>query len=142
MRSRRATRVGIRRPGDSCDVDVVHINAVTAARRALPTSVRLRRVADLLGLLSNTTRLKILVALYAADGDPDNDLCVCDIAVVAGVSKSMASHQLRLLRVAGLVQPERRGKLTFYHLVRGAPKALLGDALDLVLTQDRLSRTG
>lgn len=91
----------------------------------------------LLSLLSNTTRLKILIALHAAAGDERRDLCVCDIAVVAGVSKSMASHQLRLLRVAGLIEPRRVGKLTFYELIPGKAKDLLADALALALPQDK-----
>lgn len=122
------------RAGDVCDVDVVHINAVKAARAVLPDDIHLGRVAALLALLSNTTRLKILVALQAADGDVQRALCVCDIAVVAGVSKSMASHQLRLLRVAGLVEPRRVGKLTFYELVRGKAKNLLDDAIAVALS--------
>ena len=132
----------MRQRGDSCDVDIIHLAAVNAARAALPAQVRLNRVANLHGLLANTTRLKILVALNAAGSDPRRDLCVCDIAVVAGVSKSMASHQLRLLRVAGLIKPERRGKLTFYHLVSGAPKALLSDVPHTALAQDWLAHTG
>jgi len=46
----------------------------------------------------------------------------------------MASHQLRLLRVAGLVEPRRVGKLTFYELVPGKAKNLLDDAIAVALS--------
>lgn len=134
---RRLTPDELREKGDSCDVDVVHLAAVKAARAALPNDIRIDRSAALLGLLANTTRLKILIALQAAAGDSQRSLCVCDIAVVAGVSKSMASHQLRLLRVAGLVEPRRVGKLTFYELVAGKAKDLLDDALAIALSPPR-----
>jgi len=115
---------------DRCYVNVVHLDAVQAARRALPAPELLTGLVDLLALLANATRLKILLALRPR-GDSRPELCVCDLAVVCGASQSMISHQLRLLRTAGLVAQRRHGKLAYYRLEGGATTALLHSALDL-----------
>ncbi|PKQ14887.1 MAG: hypothetical protein CVT67_11930 [Actinobacteria bacterium HGW-Actinobacteria-7] len=44
------------------------------------------------------------------------ELCVCDLAEVAGISQSGASHQLRLLRDRGLVAYRRDGQRAVYRL--------------------------
>src|SRR5262249_26452457 len=52
-----------------------------------------------------------------------SELCVCDLARLLGLSDSLVSHQLRLLRGMRLVRPRRDGKMVFYtlddqHIVR------------------------
>lgn len=119
------------RERDTCGIDVVHLDAVKAARDALPDQSGLAGVAELLSLLSNPTRLKILLALQPKPSEPRGELCVCDLALVIGASKSLTSHQLRLLRTAGLVALRRSGKLVYYRLSSGAPVHLLNAALEL-----------
>lgn len=132
--------IGRRRPAasagtdrDTCDVDVVHVGAVRDARAALPDDDGLGRVAELLALLSSPTRLKMLLALQPAARGRARELCVCDLAAVTGVSKSLTSHQLRLLRAAGLVAVRRSGKLAYYRLADLAAIGILRDALELSL---------
>ncbi|HAN05726.1 MAG TPA: transcriptional regulator [Elusimicrobia bacterium] len=96
---------------------------VAAARRRLPPAARLRAAADLCGLLSDPGRLALLLALA---GD---ELCVCDLSQVLGAGVSAVSHQLRLLRAAGLVRYRNEGKLAFYTYCGGA--ALLKTARGL-----------
>ncbi|MHB8839209.1 MAG: ArsR/SmtB family transcription factor [Gemmatimonadaceae bacterium] len=115
--------------GDTCDVDVVHLDSVAAARDALPDDLQLARTAELLALLSSTTRLKMLLALQPRMRGARQELCVCDLAAVTGASKSLTSHQLRLLRAAGLVAVRRSGKLAYYRLADGPATDLLRDAL-------------
>ena len=90
-------------------------------------------MTELLSLLSSGTRLKMLLALRPSPRSPHPELCVCDLAAVAGVSKSLTSHQLRLLRTAGLVVARRAGKLAYYRLAQAPMAALLRDALDVAL---------
>lgn len=115
---------------DRCLVNVVHLQAVQAARNVLPPAELVARSVDLLALLANRTRLRILLALLPR-GAERPELCVCDLAVVCGVSQSLISHQLRLLRTAGLVAQRREGKLAYYRLTSGATTALLRSVLDL-----------
>src|SRR6185437_7513509 len=112
---------------DRCEVDVVHINAVRDALNALPGVESVRQVAELLAILANPTRLTMLLALQPEARDKPAELCVCDLATVTGASKSLTSHQLRLLRAAGLVRQRRAGKLSFYRLSDGPLISLLID---------------
>lgn len=128
------------RPGDTCDVDVVHLDAVRAVRSQLAPNAVLAGAAELLALASNPTRLKILLALHVSAGAPHQELCVCDLAVISGASKSMTSHQLRLLRAAGLVVPRRAGKLTYYRLADARIATLLGQALHAASEQPSRQR--
>lgn len=110
---------------DRCAVDVIHLEAVRSALAATPPDAGLAVVSDLLGILANPTRLRILFALRPDAPRQRCELCVCDLAAVAGASKSVTSHQLRLLRTSGLVRQRRAGKLTFYRLAEGPPVSLL-----------------
>ena len=67
-------------------------------------------VADTFRVLGDPTRVRILDALARGE------LCVCDIAELAGISESAGSHQLRLLRGMRLVRPRRAGRLVYYSL--------------------------
>jgi DNA-binding transcriptional ArsR family regulator len=96
----------------------------------LPDNARIASLTDLFGLLANETRLKLLLALYHRPNGARSELCVCDLAERAGASESMTSHQLRLLRDAGLVTFRRDGKFARYALTDGPQAHLLGDALD------------
>lgn len=125
---------------DQCDVDVVHLGAVQAARGQMPSPEHVDSVSELLSLLSSPTRLRILLALRSVTGAQERELCVCDLAVVAGASKSLTSHQLRLLRAAGLVLPRRRGKLVYYRLADGPASALVSEAV--ALTRDAAAAGG
>ena len=116
---------------ETCEVDVVHLEAVREAQSSLPSEGAIAKVADVLGMLSSTTRLKMLLALQPAASGPRRELCVCDLAMVVGASKSLTSHQLRLLRAAGLVAVRRAGKLAYYRLAEGPSVDLLDDALRL-----------
>ncbi len=95
---------------DRCDCDVIHEEAVGRVRARLPDEEALCDLADLYKVFGDSTRIRILSAV---DGD---ELCVCDIAALLGMSKSAISHQLRLLRQAGLVRGRRDGKIVFYSL--------------------------
>ena len=82
-----------------------------AARRQTLLSARtVEQVAETFRILGDPTRVRILDALAGWD------LCVCDIAALAGITDSAVSHQLRLLRGMRLVRPRRAGRQVFYSL--------------------------
>ena len=115
---------------ERCTAPDAHHGFARADRAALPSSARIASLADLFGLLANTTRLKLLLALYDRANGARLERCVCDLAALAGASESMTSHQLRLLRDAGLVSFRRDGKFARYALRDGPQAHLLGDALE------------
>ena len=79
-----------------------------AARRAAPLDNALD--AELFKALSDPTRLKIVIALAK------EELCVCDIAALLGMTDSAISHQLRPLRNRRLVKYRKDGKMAYYSL--------------------------
>ena len=60
-------------------------------------------------------------------GTPDG-ICVCELQEQFGLGQSRTSYHLRVLKEAGLVTEETRGKWTFYALDR----EMLGSALRLL----------
>ncbi len=73
----------------------------------------MRQAAEFLKVLSDQSRLEILWLLFNND-----ELCVCDIMAVLGVTQSKASRHLATLRHAGLVVDRRDGAWSYYRLTR------------------------
>lgn len=65
-------------------------------------------LADLFRLLGDPTRLRIVVSCLRTP------LAVSDIADRLGLSVSLVSHHLRLLKGARLVRADRQGKQVYY----------------------------
>lgn len=72
-----------------------------------------REVADLFATLADPSRARILHLLATSD----QELCVCDMALVIGMSVSALSHQLRYLRERGAVERRKVGRVAWYRLV-------------------------
>ncbi len=67
-------------------------------------------LAETFKTLGDVTRVRMLDALA------QQELCVCDLASLVGLSESAVSHQLRLLRNMRLVRSRRAGRMIFYAL--------------------------
>ena len=97
--------------GDLCNVPCFKEDLVARLRRAIPADEQLEDTRVLFAALGDKTRLKILHALK--DGD---ELCVCDVAHVLGMSVAAASHHLRKLRQLGILKLRNDGKMAYYSL--------------------------
>ncbi len=71
--------------------------------------------------LGDPTRLKILELLRARGKSccdliarDERGLCACDIETAVGLSQAAVSHHMSLLRRAGLVEGQKRGRWMFY----------------------------
>ena len=93
-----------------CDCDVIHEEVVNKVRSKMPADEEFHDLADLYKMFSDSTRVRILWALSSAE------MCVCDIAVLLGMTKSAISHQLKQLRLTNLVKNDKRGKEVYYTL--------------------------
>jgi ArsR family transcriptional regulator, lead/cadmium/zinc/bismuth-responsive transcriptional repressor len=69
---------------------------------------RVSALADMFRLMGDGSRLKIVLACL------DEAICVGDIAARTGLSPSLVSHHLRLLRAGRVVRAERQGRQIFY----------------------------
>lgn len=95
---------------DGCEANVVHYNAVEQALAGMPDEDTLVDVAELFKVFGDSTRTKILSALF------ETELCVCDLSKVLGMSISAVSHQLRILRQTKIVKSRRSGKEIYYSM--------------------------
>ncbi|GHV76739.1 transcriptional regulator [Spirochaetia bacterium] len=95
---------------DNCDCNTIHEDIVADVRKHMPKEESLLDLADLFKVFGDSTRVKIVCALL------HSEMCVCDIAVLLGMTKSSISHQLRALRQTKLVKCRRDGKVVFYSL--------------------------
>lgn len=70
--------------------------------------------------------------------------CVCDLEEILALPQSKVSYHLAVLREAGLVSSEQRGKNSYYRLQEGQLYTLGGDLLRALLTPDpaRTQRIG
>ena len=93
-----------------CEEPCVHAGTVERVRTQLPPDEQLYNLAELFKIFGDSTRIKLLYALY------ESELCVCDLADVLGLTQSAVSHQLRLLKSSKLVKFRREGKTVFYSL--------------------------
>jgi ArsR family transcriptional regulator len=93
-----------------CDCEVFHDDAVARVRAAMPEGQSFYDLANLYKLFADNTRVQILWALSC------EDLCVCDLAVLLGMTKSAISHQLKSLRLGNLVKYRKQGKVVYYSL--------------------------
>ncbi|PRY03722.1 MULTISPECIES: metalloregulator ArsR/SmtB family transcription factor [unclassified Paraburkholderia] len=83
-------------------------------------------LADLFRLLGDPTRLRIVLACL------DERRAVGAIAEALGLSSSLVSHHLRLLRAARIVRAERQGKQVFYLAADRHISAMLAGMLEHV----------
>lgn len=95
---------------DVCEVTYINENKVRRVKRMLPNDARSQEVARIFEALADPTRLKILFSLSR------EELCVCDLAYLLGMSLSAVSHQLRTLRNLRLVTARRDGKMVYYSM--------------------------
>lgn len=95
---------------DRCDCTVIHEDVVNSVRDRMPREETLYDLADTFKIFGDTTRIKILYALFASE------MCVCDIAALLNMTQSAISHQLRVLKQARLVKFRKEGKIVYYSL--------------------------
>lgn len=109
---------------DTCEVTCTHPEAVAKARAAVPNDTCVEDASALLKAVADPTRLRMLSALTATE------LCVHDLALVASISESAASHQLRLLKAHRLVAGRKVGRTVYYRLADAHVTLLIGNALE------------
>ena len=87
-----------------------HSELISSVRSSLPNDKTLCDLADLYKLFGDTTRIKILFALF------ESEICVCAICELLNMEQSAISHQLKKLKLANLVKSRREGKTVLYSL--------------------------
>ena len=112
------------RNAPGCSARVVDADAVRRVRSSFCPDTRAEDTTAIFSALADRTRFRILEALS------HEELCVCDIAELCGVSESGVSHQLRLLRDRKLVAFRRDGNRAVYRLADDHVRALIAVGLE------------
>ena len=85
-------------------------NVLMNVQARMPTDETLYDLADFFKIFGDSTRIKILYALFSSE------MCVHDLAVLLNMNQSAISHQLRILKQAKVVKYRKEGKYAVYSL--------------------------
>lgn len=95
---------------DACETQCVDEVKLRRARQAMKPPATLGALAETFRVLGDPTRVAIAWALSR------EELCVCDLANLLGMSQSAVSHSLRALRQLRLVRYRKQGRIAYYAL--------------------------
>ena len=113
------------RPGpagaeDLCEVRCIDQEKVERAQAVMPAAEDVAALAETFRVLGDPTRLRLVRALMA------EELCVCDLATLLGLSQPTVSHSLRALRQLRLVRYRKVGKIAYYAIDDDHVRELVG----------------
>lgn len=111
---------------DNCDYMHLHEDIIHNVNEKMPEDEILYDLAELFKIFGDSTRIKILYALF------ESEMCVCDIANLLNMTQSAISHQLRSLKQAKLVKYRREGKTVFYSLADGHVHTIINQGMEHV----------
>ena len=109
---------------DRCDCTSIHKEIVDAVKKDMIDDDILLDVSDIFKVFSDSTRIKILCALMRAE------MCVCDISVLLGMTKSSVSHQLRILKQSNLVKYRKDGRVIYSSIADDHVKTIFNEGLE------------
>lgn len=93
-----------------CGTRIIHLDNVEEARGRALDPGDVESLSQLFKAFGDPSRLRILHGLAG------QEMCVCDLAALLGISESAVSHQLRLLRTMRLVANRREGTILYYRV--------------------------
>jgi len=117
----------LKRLKDLCESRIIHDEKVEEARRCALDDESIDELCRTFKALGDASRLKILWALE------HQEMCVCDLAALLGITESAVSHQLRLLRNLRLVKNRRDGTILYYRPADSHVSELVKVALEHVI---------
>lgn len=112
------------------NLEPVDAQRVAQAIDKQPQQALLDRLSEFFKVMGDPTRLKVLIALE------EGELCASDLALVAGMSRSAVSHQLKSLRAAKLVKTRKEGKAVYYSLDDSHIHSVLNVSFEHILEDD------
>ncbi|MBR4494175.1 MAG: helix-turn-helix transcriptional regulator [Clostridiales bacterium] len=101
-----------------------HSELLKKIRKDMPADELLQDLGDLFKIFGDTTRIKIMYALY------EGEMCVCAISELLNMTQSAISHQLKTLKDANLVSARRDGKEIYYSLSDEHVKSIIAEGFE------------
>jgi DNA-binding transcriptional ArsR family regulator len=94
-----------------CDPPTTGRDAIRYWKKAMEFTPDLDERATVLGLIGHPTRLRLFFIL-----DRMQEVCVCDLAEILGITQSAVSQHLAKFRAYGLVTIRREAQTLYYGL--------------------------
>ena len=101
-----------------------HSELLKKIKKDMPADELLQDLGDLFKIFGDTTRIKIMYALY------EGEMCVCAISELLNTTQSAISHQLKTLKDANLVSARRDGKEIYYSLSDEHVKSIIAEGFE------------
>lgn len=111
---------------ERCEYIHAHEETVSQVKEAMPADEILYDLAELFKIFGDSTRIKLLYVLF------EEEMCVCDLATLLGMTQSAISHQLRTLKQSKLVKYRREGKTVFYSLADHHVRSIIDQGMEHV----------
>ena len=92
------------------ETKAIHKDVVKRVEKTMLKEEIIYDLADFFKILGDTTRMRILSALF------QEEMCVYDIANLLKMTQSAISHQLRVLKQGRFVKHRKEGKIVYYSL--------------------------
>lgn len=100
---------------------------IAKVKPLMPSEDTLIDLAEAFKVFGDSTRIRILFCLF------EDEMCVNDIAEVLEYTQSAISHQLRILKNAGLVKSRREGKQILYSLSDNHVRTIINQGMEHIL---------
>lgn len=107
-----------------CGEFILHKDNIDKVKKNMPEVRDILSLSNFYKIMGDPTRIKILWILR------DFELCVCDISEILNMNQSAISHQLKLLRITGLVKFRKEGKVVYYSLADDHVKDIFNIGLE------------
>lgn len=104
---------------NTCDCNAIHEDTINRVKINMYNKDEYINLATLFKMFGDGTRVQILHALE------HEEMCVCDLAVLLGLTKSAVSHQLKALRLANLVKFRKEAQTVYFSLADDHVKKIL-----------------
>lgn len=112
---------------DKNNICCVHDDIINKVKPEIPKDEILYDLAELFKVFGDSTRVKILYALF------ESELCVGDIAQLLGLTQTAVSHQLRVLKNSKLVKFRKEGKVVYYSLADNHVYKIINQGMEHIL---------
>lgn len=109
---------------NTSNCEASHEAIVSSMQENMPDEELLYDLAELYKVFGDSTRIKILYALF------ESELCVQDISNLLGMTQSAISHQLRVLKNSKLIKYKRDGRTVIYSLADSHVRSILDQGLE------------
>lgn len=94
----------------NCNCVIFHKDKLDKVSSNMIKDDEINELVNIIKLVNTNNKIKILEAIK------EEELCVCDIGHLVGITKSAISHQMRQFKKYDLLTERKEGKMVYYKL--------------------------